>query len=129
MKEIDPSEILTEGRKGGRSIDKEPLIDSSERTLETPLLPSNLPQQDSGKRERRIDEEDTVSLVQSHDQKLLPLDHTIPSINSIIDDIGWNFIHEGIVARFCIRLFTKKALSSWSRRGSLEPLILRPLES
>ncbi len=93
MKRIRPFEILTERGKGGRSIDEEFLIDPSDRTLKAPFLALNPSQEEGEKGEWGIDEEDMISSAQARHQKLLPLDHTIPSIDSIIDDIRWRFIH------------------------------------
>lgn len=93
MKRIHPLEILTKWRKSRRRIDEEFLVDLLEGAFKSPSLPLDSSRDNGQKRKRRIDEEDAISFAQSHYQKLLPLDYTIPPINCKIDDLNWPFIH------------------------------------
>ena len=86
-------EILAERRKGRWGIDKEFLVDLLERAFESPFLPLDFSKQNGQERKWRVDEKDTVGAAQPHHQKLLPLDHAVPSVHGKIDDLGWHFIH------------------------------------
>jgi hypothetical protein len=93
MKRIHPLEILTEWGKGRGSIDKEFFVGPLEGALKSPFLPLNSSRKNGQERKWRIDEEDAIRVAQSHHQKLLPLDYTIPSVHCKIDEFNWNFIH------------------------------------